>query len=386
MGFKLPNGGDLSEEQLDIINLPTTKDWLIKGAPGTGKTVMAIYRAGQASQSARGKPVLMLVYNRPLMQFISTAVRGRDFNNVQVNTYHSWVNDIYKEHRLGTIPKDGDDHDWEEIASDLSRVGKKYAHVIVDEAQDFPIELLKILKALSGHMTCFIDPNQAIEEGRTDTYEAIRALCVEAPYTLTRNFRNTKPIRDLSALYCRDGQPAPATSRGKKPVIIKCIPSDFDDQNQKMVNIIKRNKEKEIGIIVNPRALNPLYNSLRGCLPDDLNVQMHKPMTNHWIDFDQPGVKIVSYGTMKGLEFDIVLLPMFDKIETQNDEIVNANRVYVAVSRAVSELYLFYWKESPSAGKIDTMSALTAHREMLEWRDQEVEGRTTRTRPASWLA
>jgi hypothetical protein len=29
MGFKLPNGGDLSEEQLDIINLPTTKDWAI---------------------------------------------------------------------------------------------------------------------------------------------------------------------------------------------------------------------------------------------------------------------------------------------------------------------------------------------------------------------
>lgn len=28
MGFKLPNGGDLSEEQLDIINLPTTKSYL----------------------------------------------------------------------------------------------------------------------------------------------------------------------------------------------------------------------------------------------------------------------------------------------------------------------------------------------------------------------
>lgn len=53
MGFKLPNGGDLSEEQLDIINLPTTKDWVIKGAPGTGKTVMAIYRAGQASQASK---------------------------------------------------------------------------------------------------------------------------------------------------------------------------------------------------------------------------------------------------------------------------------------------------------------------------------------------
>lgn len=70
MGFRLPNGSDLSEEQLDIINLPTTKDWLIKGAPGTGKTVMAIYRAGQASQVSKGKPVLMLVYNNPLMRYL----------------------------------------------------------------------------------------------------------------------------------------------------------------------------------------------------------------------------------------------------------------------------------------------------------------------------
>ena len=201
MGFRLPNGGDLSEEQLDIINLPTTKDWVIKGAPGTGKTVMAIYRAGQASHSSKGKPVLMLVYNNPLMRFLSTAVQGNYYRNVQVQTYHQWVNDIYSEYSLGKIPKDGNDHDWTAIASDLSRIKKKYAHVIIDEAQDFPIELLKILKKLSDHMTCFIDPNQAIEIGKTDTYGAIKALCVESPYKLTKNFRNTKGISAIQNLF-----------------------------------------------------------------------------------------------------------------------------------------------------------------------------------------
>lgn len=190
MGFKLPNGGDLSEEQLDIINLPTTKDWVIKGAPGTGKTVMAIYRAGQASQISKGKPVLMLVYNNPLMRFLSTAVQGNYYHNVKVQTYHQWMYDIYKEYSLGNVPMDGDDHNWSAIASALARIGKKYAHVIIDEAQDFPIELLKILKSLSDHMTCFIDPNQAIEIGKTDIYGAIKALCVESPYKLTKNFRN----------------------------------------------------------------------------------------------------------------------------------------------------------------------------------------------------
>lgn len=368
MGFKLPNGGDLSEEQLDIINLPITKDWVIKGAPGTGKTVMAIYRAGQASQTSKGKPVLMLVYNNPLMRFLSTAVKGNYYKNVQVLTYHQWINDIYSEYRLGSVPKNNGDHDWIPIATELSRIGKRYAHVIIDEAQDFPIELLRILKKISNHMTCFIDPNQAIEIGKTDTYSAIKTLCVEAPYKLTKNFRNTKPIRDLSALYCKDGEPAPTSNPGKKPVIIKCKSRDFDDQDQKMINIIRKNKEKSIGIIVNPKSLNSTYNSMKKKLSKDIVVQMHKSMTDHRIDFEKNGVKILSYGTMKGLEFDIVLLPIFDKIEMQDGGIIDANRVYVAVSRPINELYMFYWSEKPSPGKINTMTVLTTHKDMLEWK------------------
>lgn len=368
MGFKLPNGSDLSEEQLDIINLPTTKDWVIKGAPGTGKTVMAIYRAGQASQASKNKPVLMLVYNNPLMRFLSTAVQGNYYKNVEVLTYHQWLSDIYREYGLGWVPKVDGEHNWDVIASELAGIGKKYAHVIIDEAQDFPVELLKILKKLSNHMTCFIDPNQAIEIGKTNTYEAIKTLCVEAPYKLTRNFRNAKPIRDLSVLYCRDGEPAPSVMPGRKPVIIRCTQGNFDDVNRKMAAIIGRNKEKNIGIIVNAKSLNRTFASLSDLLTNDVLIQMHKTKTEHSIDFNKPGVKIVSYGTMKGLEFDIVLLPLFDKIEMKDGGVVDANRVYVAVSRPINELYLFYWSEKPSAGKINTIAPLAAHRDMLEWK------------------
>ena len=368
MGFKLPNGADLSEEQVDIVNLPTTKDWVIKGAPGTGKTVMAIYRAGQASKTSKGKPVLMLVYNRPLMNFISTAVKGKYYENVYVLTYHQWLNDIYWEYNLGSVPKDGKDFDWTEVSSDLASIGKKYSHIIIDEAQDFSIELLKILKRISDHITCFIDPNQAIVKGKTGTAAAIRTICVESPFTLTKNFRNTKPIRDLTALYCKDGTPAPSNTPGKKPVIKKCKSGDFDDLNKEMLKIIKQNKEKDIGIIVNNISLNNTFNSIKAANISKLVVQMHKASTPHKIDFDKPGVKIVSYGTMKGLEFDIVLIPMFDKIKMEDGGFADANRVYVALSRPIFELYLFYWDVNTSAGRIDTMSTLTAHRNMLEWK------------------
>ena len=369
MGFRLPNGEDLSVEQLDIINLPTTQNWVIEGAPGTGKTVMSIYRAEQARSVSKNKPVLLLVYNRPLCDFISTAIVINRSRNVQVATYDSWMNEIYKEHDLGLVPRVNRIIDWQDFSIQrLSGIGRKYSHVIIDEAQDFPRELLEILAKISDTMTCFIDPNQAIEIRKTDVIDVIKSLCVESKYKLTKNFRNTQPIRNLSSLYCTDGEPALSSIPGRKPSIIKCISGTFVDQNRKMAEIILRNREKDIGIIVNSRSLNKTYDSMREILPSDLVVQMHKPNTSHRIDFDRPGVKIMTYGTMKGLEFDVVLLPSFDKIKTEDGGKVDCNRVYVAISRAVSELYLFYWDEYQNERWISSMEALTENRDLLEWR------------------
>lgn len=367
MGFKLPNGQDLSVEQMDIINLPPTRDWLISGAPGTGKTVMAIYRAGQVGQMHKDRTVLMLVYNRPLRDYLASAVQGNYFENVEIQTYHQWVYDLYKEHNWGRVPRtDEDGLDWASITRRITGLGRHYVHIIIDEAQDFPVELLELLHNVAERMTCFIDPNQAIELGKTGTYDVLRTMCVESPYTLTRNFRNTQPIRDLSVLYCKDGEPAPTEVPGRKPMMIK-FAGNFDAQSKAMANIINRNREKNIGIIVQPKSMNVTYNTMDQLL-DGVNIQMYKPKTSNYIDFDEPGVKILSYGTMKGLEFDIVLIPLFDKIPLTDGGTVDANRIYVAITRACEELYMFYWKESPSAGKVDTMSPLRTHRDLVEWR------------------
>lgn len=53
----LPRDRDLTKEQLPIISLPIDEDYVIVGGPGTGKTVMAVYRAGMM----RNKKVLLLV-------------------------------------------------------------------------------------------------------------------------------------------------------------------------------------------------------------------------------------------------------------------------------------------------------------------------------------
>ena len=365
MGFKLPNGSDLSAEQLSIINLPTSKDYVITGAPGTGKTVMAIYRAGQM---ARTQKVLLLVYNRPLMKFLSSALKSQYYKNCVASTYHQWLSDFYREEFHKSCPMLAPfEPDWKQIEKDCRYVTPRYAHVIIDEAQDFPIELITLLKKMARNITCFIDPNQAIEAGKTSVINAIKKLCVESPYSLTRNFRNTKEIRDVSAIFCKNGRPAMATARHKKPTLIQC--SDYEDQTYEMAEIIRNNKGKTVGIIVNNKNLRNTYSDLCEELDGEgINIQMFKAMAVDEIDFDSTGVKIVSYGTMKGLEFDIVLLPRFEKVRSTDDSVADNNRIYVALSRPLRELYIFYFDDYISDKWIDTFGPINKNRSMFEWK------------------
>ena len=203
MAFELPDYSELNPQQVDMINLPTSRNFVIKGSPGTGKTVVALYRAAQM----RNKIVLMLVYNRPLMLYLKSAVEELDLDDCEVNTYHSWISKFYQDEFGRSVPKvDKFEHNWGEILSDCASIRPKYDHIIVDEAQDFPKELLKLLSKLGENITCFIDSNQSIA-GMTGVVDAIESFCVEAPYTLQYNYRNTKEISCRQELRNRSRRP-----------------------------------------------------------------------------------------------------------------------------------------------------------------------------------
>jgi Cdc6-like AAA superfamily ATPase len=65
--MKLPSYQDLSKEQDRINNLPLEGSYLVTGPPGTGKTVMALYRAQMLSK--RNAKAQLLMYSRLLSQY-----------------------------------------------------------------------------------------------------------------------------------------------------------------------------------------------------------------------------------------------------------------------------------------------------------------------------
>ena len=255
---------------------------------------------------------------------------------------------------------------------DLLKLGKIYDHVIVDEAQDFPVGLFDCLKVVSKNITCFMDPNQAIETGKTAVIEAIKKLCTQSKYKLTKNFRNTKSIYDAANLFCGEKKPAACTrGDGTKPVLHYC--AGKDSIIKKLCTIIENNLGNDIGIILNNkyRKMENWYEDINEELQNrgvNVNVQMYKSINSKFnkLDFTKDDVKIVSFGTAKGLEFDIVIIPKFDRIYSTGENAADLNRVYVSMTRAFDKLHLYYLTQNPK-DFIDTFSKVNTNKNLFTW-------------------
>ena len=80
------------------------------------------------------------------------------------------------------------------------------------------------------------------------------------------------------------------------------------------------------------------------------------------------GVKVISYGTMKGLEFDIVILPRFETVNSTKYKVADRNRAYVATSRARDDLYICYFDINFNTPKwIDTMPPIKENKHLFLW-------------------
>ena len=86
--MRLPSYQELSEEQDEIYDLPLDGNWLVTGPPGTGKTVMALYRTKLLNEQDR--QVLLLMYNVLLRQYIQQAAGQLELQENQIRNWHNW--------------------------------------------------------------------------------------------------------------------------------------------------------------------------------------------------------------------------------------------------------------------------------------------------------
>lgn len=369
MGIRLPNWGELSrDEQIPILNLPTDKNYVVVGPPGSGKTILALHRAARLKKE--GRQVLLLTYNRPLCLYLQEALEVLDLEEYAAQTFHSWLSRFFRDVVKAKPPTvDGNNYkyDWEEVERLTRGMPAMIDHLIIDETQDFPVKLLKLLARLSKSATVFTDPQQAIFEN-TLASDLTAIFKTPNPYMLTRNFRNSIQIENAARCFAPEDAldiPSGAEREGEKPRVIQC--RGYPHINRVILDHARDNPSETVGVIVNAKAVNATVQGLEN--DDDIPVDYFKSMSKREIDISGPGIKVMSFGVMKGLEFDTVFIASADRVfQRSEDSAKDMRKVYVALSRASEKLFLTHQGHKPSFVYPDVMGVLNDNRELFDWR------------------
>lgn len=307
----------MDRDQLEIIENTLDESILVAGCAGSGKSVIAMHKAEQLS--LRGEEVILIAYTISLSEYMNA---GKRVGAYKFYYYNQWKN-----------------------------LGMPYAdYIIVDEIQDFTEEEIReFMDAAKKNFMFFGDTAQSIykQYGKnTLTIEEISKLAKVDTLFLYSNYRLPRPIAKITQDYVGVNVPpykdkVYQNKEKKLPYII--YKDSISDQVDSICKIIMESKKQSIGILLpsNENVVticNELKNrsiefeekysittSTGKQFVDNLNFATFKP-------------KVITYHSAKGLQFDIVILPMYNK--APDDE--SRKALYVAMTRAMHKLYVMY--------------------------------------------
>ena len=358
---ELPTYQDLSGEQQEVFELPLDGNYLVSGPPGTGKTVMALYRAQQYRKAER--EVVLLSFNRLLNDFMGEGARSLGIKPVVV-TYTMWLKTIFNESvPLVSNPTNKWDYDWGEIihrAPELPRLDC----LIIDEGQDMPREFYFFVRQITDHLTVFADENQRIFEEQS-TIADIRTWLSNPPeYRLTANYRNTRTIAELAARFytgLQTGIPnLPVRGEHEPKIVVKRVQSDVESAHQIVARakLDKNNPDRTVGVFA-PDKTAAWF--MRYRFDEDTELELRGTKRDVWPDvlqhyyawsrgrppapdtiFGVPGVYLTNLFNSKGLEFETVYLVRLQKLYKRLADPITLMLFYVAIARARSTLEFHY--------------------------------------------
>jgi len=322
----------LTEEQFYILDLlGRTRRAAIGGCAGSGKTTLAVEKAIRLAR--QGTRVLLTCYNRFLAEYLARSLEP--VSGVEVASFHKLALDWCRRAGLISDRVSFDSTFFTDTLPDMlvqaaDRLGASYDALIVDESQDFHANWWLPLQCLlhdpdQGFLYAFYDDNQNLYR-----QEGIAAEL--APFSLTRNLRNTRAIhRTVAQFYRSEAKPEAVGPEGR-PVEIYTY-----TETAELKRLLKRTLhrlvvEEDIApediVVLTPRS--DQRSALWG-----LGSLGNFRLTDQWAA-GAADIYCTTVHSFKGLESPVIILTEIDQ-EASADL---ARVLYVGCSRARSHLVI----------------------------------------------
>lgn len=314
---------ELDDYQVKIINKRTDNSFIVKGCAGSGKSILALWKAKQIQNEGKGS-WLFVVFTKALKQYMSDGIKQIQLAIDNVDNYHKcfyWVKGDGKWEK----------GDWKKGDFD---------YIIVDEAQDFSKEDILLFKSKAKKsLLLYGDTAQQLynffEDRKTISMEKISEITEFQMELLVFNHRLPKKVARIAQYINseRDDLEDRCTIEGVEKAKILYY-SSFEAQLSAIAQIIKNRNFVDVGILF--RNNSEVKKAADFFKSKGLNVEA-KVNENIDLNFNSDNPKLMTYHSSKGLQFEAVFLPECSC--SDNDD---RNALYVAITRTYQSLYIMH--------------------------------------------
>ena len=211
-------------------------------------------------------------------------------------------------------------------------------HVLIDEAQDYSPFQLIVLQQLfpKARMTILGDGHQTIHPHTFDNPSLLDPQLYgeqAEKMILTKSYRSTKQIIQLTAKILNDGSEVEAFNRNGPEPSITIVPNELDLTEQIIQNINNLSTKFEtIAVICKTAAeCSAVY--------EQLSNQVDIQLINHNTKQFKKGILLLPAYMAKGIEFDAVLIYNASAANYSREN--ERNYFYTACTRAMHELHIY---------------------------------------------
>jgi DNA helicase IV len=301
---------ELDDFQRKVIAKRTDSSFIVKGCAGSGKSILALWKAHDIQQKNKGS-VQMIVYTKALKTYMETAMKDIGINPDIVDYHWNWEN----------------------------RNTRQTKYLIVDEVQDFSEADIKKFLQYAEIIILYGDSAQQIYSFRRanppiniEEIEWFTGFPSEQlvfnhrlPKTVARVAQYVSNTPDVLEYRCKN-------EGAEKPVFLKY--GSLDEQLDALTEIIENRDFEDVGILL-PSNSSVKY-AAKYLQDNDLDVEAKTSETMD-LNWDSSNPKLMTYWSAKGVQFEAVFLPVCDTIRDSSQK-----PLYVAMTRTYQSLYVMY--------------------------------------------